>query len=127
MASHTDFSVLQNLRKKRAFMEPTGTAREEVYQYCDLVMKGGITSGVIYPSAVVKLASQYRFKKIGGTSAGAIAAAVAAAAEFGRRHNVKGAFDTLAALNGASSHPMNKAFSAACLTMKIFLSLSPRA
>lgn len=51
---------------------------------CDIIMKGGITSGVVYPLAVCELAQRYRFKNIGGTSAGAIAAAAAAAAEFGR-------------------------------------------
>ena len=103
-------------------MEPTGTVKEEVYQYCDLVMKGGITSGVIYPSAVVKLASQYRFKNIGGTSAGAIAAAVAAAAELGRRHNVNGAFDTLAALPGdlGTNGHLLKLFSPDPETRKVF-------
>ena len=44
-------------------------------------MKGGITSGVVYPGAVDALARRYRFRSIGGTSAGAIAAAVVAAAE----------------------------------------------
>lgn len=53
-------------------------------QSCDLVMKGGITSGVVYPKAVVKLSRRYRFRNIGGTSAGAIAAVVTAAAEYGR-------------------------------------------
>jgi predicted acylesterase/phospholipase RssA len=52
---------------------------------CDLVMKGGVTSGVVYPPAVCELARQYSFKNIGGTSAGAIAAAAAAAAEYARR------------------------------------------
>ena len=52
---------------------------------CDLVMKGGITSGVIYPLAVVELAKKYRFRSIGGASAGAIAAALTAAAELGRQ------------------------------------------
>jgi len=51
---------------------------------CDLVMKGGITSGVVYPPAIIELATRYRFVNIGGTSAGAIAAAAAAAAEYGR-------------------------------------------
>ncbi|MDI1328280.1 MAG: patatin-like phospholipase family protein [Brevundimonas sp.] len=51
---------------------------------CDLVMKGGVTSGVVYPYAVLELARVYRFKSIGGTSAGAIAAAFAAAAEYAR-------------------------------------------
>lgn len=51
---------------------------------CDLVMKGGVTSGVVYPPAIIELATRYRFVNIGGTSAGAIAAAAAAAAEYGR-------------------------------------------
>lgn len=50
----------------------------------DLVMKGGITSGVVYPHAVCELAQTYEFRNVGGTSAGAIAAALAAAAEHGR-------------------------------------------
>src|SRR6476660_1851081 len=58
---------------------------EPVKKYCDLVMKGGVTSGVVYPLAVVELSSQYWFKNIGGTSAGAIAAGVTAAAECNRR------------------------------------------
>ena len=51
---------------------------------CDLVMKGGITSGIVYPPAVLKLKDRYRFRCIGGASVGAIAAAGAAAAEMGR-------------------------------------------
>ena len=53
-------------------------------RFCDLVMKGGITSGIVFPAAVARLSTQYRFRHIGGTSAGAIAAAGAAAAEFRR-------------------------------------------
>ncbi|MCS6839557.1 MAG: patatin-like phospholipase family protein, partial [Roseiflexus sp.] len=53
-------------------------------QRCDLVMKGGIASGVVYPPAIIELATRYQFVNIGGTSAGAIAAAAAAAAEYGR-------------------------------------------
>lgn len=52
---------------------------------CDLVMKGGITSGIVYPGAVVELAKEFRFVNIGGTSAGAIAAALTAAAEHRRQ------------------------------------------
>ncbi|HEX2833969.1 MAG TPA: patatin-like phospholipase family protein [Thermoanaerobaculia bacterium] len=52
---------------------------------CDLVMKGGITSGIVYPGAVVELANEFRFVNIGGTSAGAIAAALTAAAEHRRQ------------------------------------------
>jgi len=62
---------------------------------CDIVMKGGITSGVVYPHAVCELAQTYRFKSIGGTSAGAIAAAATAAAELGR---AEGGFNELARL-----------------------------
>jgi hypothetical protein len=50
---------------------------------CDLVMRGGITSGIVYPRAIAKLAETYNFRSIGGTSAGAIAAAATAAAQFG--------------------------------------------
>jgi predicted acylesterase/phospholipase RssA len=52
---------------------------------CDIVMKGGITSGIVYPRAVTRLAQEYSFQSIGGTSAGAIAAAITAAAEYRRR------------------------------------------
>jgi len=52
---------------------------------CDLVMKGGITSGIVYPLAITEIAKAFRLRSIGGTSAGAIAAAAAAAAEAGRQ------------------------------------------
>jgi predicted acylesterase/phospholipase RssA len=62
-------------------------------------MKGGITSGVVYPKAVVTLAQQFRLKNIGGTSAGAIAAAAAAAAEFAKQTGAEtGGYDLLAKL-----------------------------
>jgi predicted acylesterase/phospholipase RssA len=51
---------------------------------CDMVMKGGITSGVIYPLAVCQLAHRHRLRNIGGASAGAIAAGAAAIAEYAR-------------------------------------------
>ena len=59
------------------------SGKDGVQLECDLVMKGGITSGVIYPRLVYQLSKQYRFRSIGGTSAGAIAAAAAAAAQLG--------------------------------------------
>src|SRR6516225_2014618 len=62
---------------------------------CDIVMKGGITSGVIYPPVVCGLAKSYRLRSVGGSSAGAIAAAGAAAAELGR---TAGGFELLEAL-----------------------------
>ncbi|BDG73830.1 patatin-like phospholipase family protein [Roseomonas fluvialis] len=52
---------------------------------CDLILRGGITSGVVYPGTVAGLAAKYRFVCIGGASAGAIAAGVTAAAEYGRQ------------------------------------------
>jgi predicted acylesterase/phospholipase RssA len=67
--------------------------------HCDLVMKGGITSGVVYPKLIASLAEKYRFKNIGGTSAGAIAAAACAAAEFRRATTGERAgFDALSKL-----------------------------
>src|SRR5260370_23013333 len=53
---------------------------------CDLAMKGGITSGIVYPPAIIQLKGKYKFRSIGGTSAGAIAASVIAAAEFNRNN-----------------------------------------
>jgi predicted acylesterase/phospholipase RssA len=64
-------------------------------KFCDIVLKGGITSGVVYPLALASLAEKYRFSNIGGTSAGAIAAAAAAAAEYGR-HTENAGFERLA-------------------------------
>jgi hypothetical protein len=57
---------------------------ESLTQSCSVVMKGGITSGVIYPRTVCQLALTRTLVKVGGTSAGAIAAAAAAAAEYAR-------------------------------------------
>ncbi|MEJ7902352.1 MAG: hypothetical protein WKF63_10930, partial [Thermomicrobiales bacterium] len=54
---------------------------------CDIVMKGGITSGVVYPKAMVRIARDYRIHAIGGTSVGAIGAVLTAAAEYWRRTN----------------------------------------
>ena len=69
---------------------------------CDLVMKGGVTSGIVYPPIVLELAKKYRFRSIGGSSAGAIAAAVTAAAEYGRE---TGGFTKLAEMSEQLSGP----------------------
>lgn len=74
---------------------PMGNAAELPPNDCDLVMKGGVTSGVVYPKLVAELASRYRFRNIGGTSAGAIAAAACAAAEYGRSHGNRAGFAEL--------------------------------
>jgi hypothetical protein len=54
------------------------------HRECDVVMKGGVTSGVIYPLAICEIAMNYRLRGVGGASAGAIGAAFAAAAESAR-------------------------------------------
>ncbi len=54
-------------------------------QQCDVVMKGGLTSGVVYPRAITELAKTRQLRGLGGASAGAIGAALGAAAEYGRR------------------------------------------
>ncbi|MBD5633890.1 MAG: patatin-like phospholipase family protein, partial [Candidatus Eremiobacteraeota bacterium] len=54
-------------------------------------MKGGIASGIVYPAAVFEIAQGYVFKNVGGTSAGAIAAGLTAAAE--RRRARDGSMD----------------------------------
>jgi predicted acylesterase/phospholipase RssA len=78
-----------------AAMTAAYPTRDSLRQECDLVMKGGIASGVVYPLAVCELARSYRFRCVGGSSAGAIAATLAAAAEYGRD---SGGFQRLAAL-----------------------------
>ena len=70
---------------------------KEVPKKCDLVLKGGITSGVVYPLAICEVATKFQLKQLGGTSAGAIAAALAAAAERGR-HVLGAGFERLAAI-----------------------------
>jgi predicted acylesterase/phospholipase RssA len=62
---------------------------------CDLVMKGGITSGVVYPGAITRIAKDYRFRNLGGASAGAIAAVAAAGCEYRRNQGDPAAFAVL--------------------------------
>lgn len=64
-------------------------------RFCDLILNGGVASGVVYPWAVVELARHYRFRSIGGNSVGAMAAALAAAAEYGRCSGNANAFEVL--------------------------------
>jgi predicted acylesterase/phospholipase RssA len=52
---------------------------------CDVVLKGGVTSGIVYPMALCELATDFVFRRLGGTSSGAIVAAFAAAAEYWRQ------------------------------------------
>src|SRR6478609_10232533 len=83
--------------------------RSDVTQECDLVMKGGITSGVVYPLAACELARTRKFVNIGGSSAGAIAACMVAAAECGRDN---GGFNRLAALPSEIGPTLPKLFTA---------------
>ena len=69
---------------------------------CDLVMQGGVTSGVAYPAAVMALHQRYRFRSIGGASVGAMAAAITAAAEYARD---TGGFDRLESLRAELRAP----------------------
>ncbi|MBS0435593.1 MAG: patatin-like phospholipase family protein [Proteobacteria bacterium] len=64
-------------------------------RYCDLILNGGVASGVVYPWALLELARHYRFRRIGGNSVGAMAAALAAAAEYGRCNGNEQAFEPL--------------------------------
>ncbi|PTA66667.1 patatin-like phospholipase family protein [Deinococcus arcticus] len=82
----------------------------------DLVMQGGVTSGVVFPGALAELGAHFRFCRIGGTSAGAIAAALLAAAECGRERARKGGasapacqapFQALDALGQSLAGPLN--------------------
>jgi predicted acylesterase/phospholipase RssA len=71
---------------------------EKPDRYCDLVMKGGITSGVVYPKVVEEVAKRFHLVGVAGTSAGAIAASLAAAAEYKRRKT--GSFEGFTQLAG---------------------------
>ncbi len=79
---------------------------------CDLIMKGGITSGVVYPYAITELARSYRLRSIGGSSAGAIAAALAAAAEYRRQSSPQkddmGGFDEIEKIAGELAEDLGK-------------------
>lgn len=66
---------------------------------CDIVMEGGVTSGIVYPSFVAGLARRFTLRSIGGTSVGAVAAVTAAAAQFRRnRDGSADGFERLAAI-----------------------------
>lgn len=76
--------------------------------YCrasaDVTMRGGTTSGVVYPLALCEIARGFRLRNIGGASAGALAAAAAAAAEMGRSEAETGALPEELADNPDPGH-----------------------
>ncbi|RYE81540.1 MAG: hypothetical protein EOO80_00775 [Oxalobacteraceae bacterium] len=61
---------------------------------CDIVMEGGVTSGVVYPTFVARLAKKFTLRSIGGASVGAIAAIAAAAAQYKRNRVRQGGTGT---------------------------------
>lgn len=69
--------------------------RPPASRLCDIVLNGGVASGVVYPWALLQLARHYRFKSIGGNSVGAMTACLAAAAEYGRCRGVEAPFEVL--------------------------------
>ena len=91
-------------------------------QNCDIIMKGGITSGVVYPLAITELAKAYKFKNIGGTSAGAIAAAAAAAAQYCSQANGSShGFDEVARLpNELAGGALERLFQPQRSTLSLF-------
>ncbi len=95
--------------RARELREASYPLSADVPLECDLVMKGGITSGVVYPLAACELARTHRFVNIGGSSAGAIAACIVAAAECGRD---TGGFNRLAALPDQIGPTLPKLFTA---------------
>ena len=60
-------------------MTTTDVPREAPAESCDVIMKGGITSAVVYPRALCEFAKTYRLHGLGGTSAGAIGAGISQA------------------------------------------------
>jgi hypothetical protein len=83
---------------------PTNLTPDRV---ADLIMKGGITSGVVYPPAIDEIQQRFYLSGIGGASAGAIAAALAAAAERSRRMGSPVGYDLLRALPDEIAAPGN--------------------
>ena len=112
---------------------PTATSEQAPFdavpddRFCDIVLTGGITSGVVYPPATIELAKAYRFRNIGGASAGAMAAALTAAAEYRRCQGSSEGFDVLARIphqlaqkTGADKTTLLSLFQPAAGTRRLF-------
>ena len=99
---------------------PIGATITRMNNYCDIVMKGGITSGVVYPLAAVELSRHYTFKNVGGTSAGAIAAAAVAAAEHGRSNGKGAGFERLEELPDWFGEELTSVFQPSATTKPLF-------
>jgi predicted acylesterase/phospholipase RssA len=71
--------------------------RPPIDRFCDLVLDGGVINGVVYPGFLIEMARKFRFHSLGGTSVGAIAAALAAACEYNRRFGSDNGFNEVLA------------------------------
>ncbi|WP_179953928.1 patatin-like phospholipase family protein [Denitrobaculum tricleocarpae] len=87
-------------------------------------MKGGITSGVVYPHAIAEIAEEYRLHNLGGTSAGAIGAVMASAAEYRRQDpdnlGTKAGFDEIRELSRELGQDMRSLFQASPQLQPLF-------
>lgn len=81
---------LSHAEAAEEFADKAGKYGDYCRRSTDITMRGGTTSGIVYPLAVCEIARAFRLRNIGGTSAGAIAAAAAAAAELGRIREIEG-------------------------------------
>ena len=70
-------SLPQPSIRQMAALDPL--TRPPLDRYCDVVLDGGVINGVVYPGFLIEIARKFRFRSLGGTSVGAIAASLAAA------------------------------------------------
>ena len=87
---------------------PPVTQQPDPQRFCDLVLTGGVASGVVYPWAIIELARHFRFHSIAGTSVGAIAACLAAAAEYGRRTGFADSFEAIRRVPASLAEPVSR-------------------
>jgi predicted acylesterase/phospholipase RssA len=62
---------------------------------CNLILKGGVLSGIVHAGAFGPLSERFRYRGVAGSSAGAIGAALLAAAEYARQGGDPAGFDRL--------------------------------
>lgn len=116
----------QDATAPSGYPDPLGAPPPED-RFCDLVLTGGVASGVVYPWTILELAREYRFKSLGGNSVGAMAAALAAAAEYGRCTGHATAFEALrlmpeklAELDGTGRTKMQRLFQPSPQSRRLF-------
>ena len=82
--------VQRAIDQVQQLLKEAALARDPAGQMCDPPLHNQIahlTSGIIYLAFALELKNSYRFRNIGGTSMGAIAAAATAAAEYNREND----------------------------------------